>query len=261
MDAPFGEISLRLRRRHGADCNAESPKRQRHGEEPACSAPTVCACVPPLAERLALARWQAAEASQGHACAVAGHRRDREASPNRKGPAMRARAFSLPKPLCHRKLAPATARRSPCPACPSPPERTIARTSPAGPTSRTRRSSRPITTSWSSWRRAALWTVANKIEPWQPKSASVPVLWRYRDLREHVLRSVELVTPEKAGRRVIYLNNPGRRDVVGRGRLALFGPAGDASGRGRHRARALGLGAALHHGGHAAPTPSSTATR
>ncbi|AFJ47857.1 cupin domain-containing protein [Shimwellia blattae] len=60
----------------------------------------------------------------------------------------------------------------------------------------------------------ALWTVANKIEPWQPKSSSVPVLWRYRDLREHVLRSVELVTPEKAGRRVIYLNNPGRQDVA-----------------------------------------------
>lgn len=59
----------------------------------------------------------------------------------------------------------------------------------------------------------ALWTVANKIEPWEPASASVPVLWRYQDLREHVLRSVALVTPEKAGRRVIYLNNPGRRDV------------------------------------------------
>ncbi|WP_321927446.1 cupin domain-containing protein [Paraburkholderia guartelaensis] len=59
----------------------------------------------------------------------------------------------------------------------------------------------------------ALWTVANKIEPWQPRSESVPVLWRYRELREHVLRSVELVTPEKAGRRVVYLNNPGRRDV------------------------------------------------
>lgn len=59
----------------------------------------------------------------------------------------------------------------------------------------------------------ALWTVANKIEPWQPKSASVPVLWRYHDLRKHVLRSVELVTPEKAGRRVVYLDNPGRRDV------------------------------------------------
>jgi gentisate 1,2-dioxygenase len=59
----------------------------------------------------------------------------------------------------------------------------------------------------------ALWTVANKIEPWQPKSQSVPVVWRYKDLREHVLRSVQLVTPEKAGRRVIYLNNPGRQDV------------------------------------------------
>ena len=60
----------------------------------------------------------------------------------------------------------------------------------------------------------ALWTVANKIEPWEPKSASKPILWRYRDLRGHVLRSVDLVTPEKAGRRVIYLNNPGRTDVA-----------------------------------------------
>lgn len=60
----------------------------------------------------------------------------------------------------------------------------------------------------------ALWTVANKIEPWFPKSASLPVLWRYRDLRSHVLRSVDLVTPEKAGRRVIYLSNPGRREAV-----------------------------------------------
>ncbi|MBD8473195.1 cupin domain-containing protein [Pseudomonas sp. CFBP 8770] len=59
----------------------------------------------------------------------------------------------------------------------------------------------------------ALWTVANKIEPWQPKSDSVPVVWRYKDLREVVLRSVDLVTPEKAGRRVIYLNNPGRTEV------------------------------------------------
>lgn len=59
----------------------------------------------------------------------------------------------------------------------------------------------------------ALWNVANKIEPWEPKSQSVPVLWRYQDLREYVLRSVDLVTPEQAGRRVIYLNNPGRQNV------------------------------------------------
>jgi gentisate 1,2-dioxygenase len=60
----------------------------------------------------------------------------------------------------------------------------------------------------------ALWTVANKIEPWEPVSQSVPMIWRYADLRDDVLRSVELVTPEKAGRRVIYLNNPGRSDVA-----------------------------------------------
>jgi len=59
----------------------------------------------------------------------------------------------------------------------------------------------------------ALWTVANKIEPWQPVSASVPMIWRYADLRDKVLKSVDLVTPEKAGRRVIYLANPGRREV------------------------------------------------
>jgi gentisate 1,2-dioxygenase len=60
----------------------------------------------------------------------------------------------------------------------------------------------------------ALWTVANKIEPWEPRSRSLPMVWRYNDLRAHVLRSLDLVTPEKAGRRVIYLGNPGRTDVA-----------------------------------------------
>ncbi len=60
----------------------------------------------------------------------------------------------------------------------------------------------------------ALWTVANTIEPWEPVSQSRPMLWRYADLRGHVLRSLDLVTPERAGRRVVYLVNPGRKDVA-----------------------------------------------
>lgn len=89
----------------------------------------------------------------------------------------------------------------------------------------------------------ALWTVANKIEPWEPRSSSVPMIWRYRDLREHVLRSVELVTPEKAGRRVIYLNNPGRRDVAAAvgwlySGLQVMHP-GEAASAHRHSASAL----------------------
>lgn len=89
----------------------------------------------------------------------------------------------------------------------------------------------------------ALWTVANKIEPWQPKSRSVPVLWRYRDLRAHVLRSVDLVTPEKAGRRVIYLRNPGRiEDAAAVGwlyaGLQVMHP-GEAASAHRHSASAI----------------------
>jgi gentisate 1,2-dioxygenase len=60
----------------------------------------------------------------------------------------------------------------------------------------------------------ALWTVANVIEPWEPKSTSRPMLWRYRDLRPHVLRALDLVTPERAGRRVVYMVNPGRGDTA-----------------------------------------------
>lgn len=59
----------------------------------------------------------------------------------------------------------------------------------------------------------ALWTVANDIEPWEPVPASDPVLWRHADLRGHIFRSLELVSPEKAGRRVVFLRNPRRKEV------------------------------------------------
>jgi gentisate 1,2-dioxygenase len=89
----------------------------------------------------------------------------------------------------------------------------------------------------------ALWTVANKIEPWEPASTSKPVLWRFKDLRAHVLRSVDLVTPEKAGRRVIYLNNPGRTDVAAAvgwiyAGLQVMHP-GERAGAHRHSASAI----------------------
>lgn len=59
----------------------------------------------------------------------------------------------------------------------------------------------------------ALWTVANDIEPWEPTPASVPVIWRHKILHQQVIRSLELVRPEDAGRRVVYLRNPRRREV------------------------------------------------
>lgn len=59
----------------------------------------------------------------------------------------------------------------------------------------------------------ALWTVANDIEPWEPHAHSEPVLWKFADLRDHVVRALDLVTPEQSGRRVVYLRNPRRHDV------------------------------------------------
>ncbi|MGE4409766.1 MAG: cupin domain-containing protein [Sphingobium sp.] len=60
----------------------------------------------------------------------------------------------------------------------------------------------------------ALWTVANEIEPWEPTPMSDPTIWRFDDLRPHVLRSLDLVSAAEAGRRVVYLRNPRRKDVA-----------------------------------------------
>ncbi len=105
----------------------------------------------------------------------------------------------------------------------------------------------------------ALWTVANKIEPWEPVSTSLPMLWRYQDLREDVLKALDLVTPEEAGRRVVYLENPGRKDVVAAvgwlySGLQVMKP-GECASSHRHSASALrfimeGSGAFTNVDGH-----------
>ena len=53
----------------------------------------------------------------------------------------------------------------------------------------------------------AFWNRANAIEPWEPVSRYRPTLWKWAEMRELCLRSIELVSPEKAGRRVVTLLN------------------------------------------------------
>ncbi|MEV6006999.1 cupin domain-containing protein [Streptomyces sp. NPDC051976] len=89
----------------------------------------------------------------------------------------------------------------------------------------------------------ALWTVANEIEPWYPQPKSVPVLWRYDELRPLVRQALPLVKADDAGRRVVMLVNPGRRDVsaaVGLlyTGLQIMGP-GEFMTAHRHQAAAL----------------------
>ncbi|GAA1349019.1 cupin domain-containing protein [Saccharothrix algeriensis] len=89
----------------------------------------------------------------------------------------------------------------------------------------------------------ALWTVANRIEPWFPQPESVPVKWGYRELRPLVLEALRLVSGDDAGRRVVALYNPRRRDIAATvgllySGLQVMGP-GESMTAHRHRAAAL----------------------
>ena len=89
----------------------------------------------------------------------------------------------------------------------------------------------------------ALCTVPNDIEPWEPSPKSAPTIWRHSELRKQVLRAIDLVRPEDAGRRVIYLRNPKRQDVSAACGWLFSGiqvmKAGEKAGAHRHAASAL----------------------
>ena len=89
----------------------------------------------------------------------------------------------------------------------------------------------------------ALWTVANEIEPWYPQPKSVPTLWRWRDIEPLVRKAPELVSAEKAARRVVMLVNPGRKEWSAACGLLYTGVQvmnpGEFTSAHRHQASAL----------------------
>ncbi len=56
-----------------------------------------------------------------------------------------------------------------------------------------------------------LWEVLHALVPPQPRTPVQAALWRYAELREHVLEAGRLITAEEAERRVLILENPGLR--------------------------------------------------
>lgn len=90
---------------------------------------------------------------------------------------------------------------------------------------------------------AALWTVANDIEPWFPQPKGVPMLWPYDALRPKLLEAARLVTGDDAGRRVIYMANPGLRHIAAAAGLLYTGlqimNPGESMTAHRHAASAL----------------------
>src|ERR1700694_4860634 len=89
----------------------------------------------------------------------------------------------------------------------------------------------------------ALWTVANEIEPWHPQPKSVPTLWKWKRIEPFVRRAPQLVSAEKAARRVVMLVNPGRKEWSAAVGLLYTGVQvmnpGEFTSAHRHQASAL----------------------
>ena len=56
-----------------------------------------------------------------------------------------------------------------------------------------------------------LWEVLGALVPKAPNSPLQAALWRYADIREHVMEGGRLISAEEAERRVLILENPGLR--------------------------------------------------
>ena len=89
----------------------------------------------------------------------------------------------------------------------------------------------------------ALWNVANEIEPWYPQPKSVPTHWPWKKVEPFVRKAAQLVSAEKAARRVVMLVNPGRKEWSAASGLLYTGVQvmnpGEAASAHRHQASAL----------------------
>ncbi len=58
---------------------------------------------------------------------------------------------------------------------------------------------------------APLWEVLHSIVKKEPESEALPALWRYAEVRPHIMEAGEIITAKEAERRVLVLENPGLR--------------------------------------------------
>ena len=55
-----------------------------------------------------------------------------------------------------------------------------------------------------------LWAQMSRLNPPLPNPRAIPHVWRYDEIRPHLLRAGELITEKQAERRVLMLVNPAR---------------------------------------------------
>lgn len=60
-----------------------------------------------------------------------------------------------------------------------------------------------------------LWEQLHNLVPRQPASECLPAIWRFADVRPHLMEAGQLISAEEAVRRVLVLENPGIRGQAG----------------------------------------------
>ena len=55
-----------------------------------------------------------------------------------------------------------------------------------------------------------LWAQMTKLNPPLPNPKTTPHIWKYKEIRPHLLKAGELITEKQAQRRVLMLVNPSR---------------------------------------------------
>jgi gentisate 1,2-dioxygenase len=55
-----------------------------------------------------------------------------------------------------------------------------------------------------------LWTQMSKLNPPLPNPKTIPHIWKYDQIRPHLLKAGKLITEKQAERRVLMLINPAR---------------------------------------------------
>lgn len=55
-----------------------------------------------------------------------------------------------------------------------------------------------------------LWAQMSRLNPPLPNPIAIPHVWKYNEIRPHLLRAGELITEKQAERRVAMLVNPAR---------------------------------------------------
>jgi gentisate 1,2-dioxygenase len=55
-----------------------------------------------------------------------------------------------------------------------------------------------------------LWAQMAKLNPPLPNPTAIPHVWKYNEIRPHLLRAGDLITEKQAERRVLMLINPAR---------------------------------------------------